>query len=82
MLESSNGDKIKIYNFMVYYISLCDVKLVSDGKIILFVISEMFVFNLIIDLVLFVGVKVKKGELFMLNVVNDYGINIFCDYYL
>ncbi|EMK7724348.1 TPA: molecular chaperone [Yersinia enterocolitica] len=81
-LESTNGDKIKIHNPTAYYISLRDAKLVSDGKTISFATNEMFAPNSTTDLALPAGVKAKKGELLTLNVVNDYGTNIPCDYHL
>ncbi|AKP32304.1 molecular chaperone [Yersinia aleksiciae] len=81
-LEGVTGDKVKIHNPTGYYISLRDAKLVSNGKTISFATSEMFAPNSTTDLAFPSGVKAKKGELLTLNVVNDYGTNIPCNYHL
>ncbi|MDN0123219.1 molecular chaperone [Yersinia aleksiciae] len=81
-LDGVTGDKVKIHNPTGYYISLRDAKLVSNGKTISFATSEMFAPNSTTDLALPSGVKAKKGELLTLNVVNDYGTNIPCNYHL
>lgn len=81
-LEGTHGDRIKIHNPTAYYISLRDAKLVSDGKNISFATSEMFAPKSTTVLALPTGVKAQKGELITLNVVNDYGTDIPCDYHL
>lgn len=81
-IDSANSNTIKIHNPTGYYITLRDAKLLSDGKTISFATSEMFPPNSTSDLILPSGVKAKKGELLTLNVVNDYGTNIPCNYYL
>ncbi|CNJ55501.1 fimbrial biogenesis chaperone [Yersinia aldovae] len=81
-LDTTSGDKIKIHNPTPYYISLRDAKLISNGKTISFATSEMFAPNSTTDVALPAGVKANTGELLTLNVVNDYGTNIPCDYHL
>ncbi|CQD32718.1 fimbrial biogenesis chaperone [Yersinia mollaretii] len=81
-LDSVTGDKIKIHNPTGYFISLRDAKLINGDKTISFATSEMFAPNSTTDLALPAGVKAKKGELLTLNVVNDYGTNIPCNYHL
>lgn len=81
-LDSTTGDKIKIHNPTGYFISLRDAKLINGDKTISFATSEMFAPNSTTDLALPAGIKAKKGELLTLNVVNDYGTNIPCNYHL
>ncbi|CNF69142.1 molecular chaperone [Yersinia mollaretii] len=81
-LDSATGDKIKIHNPTGYFISLRDAKLINGDKTISFATSEMFAPNSTTDLALPAGIKAKKGELLTLNVVNDYGTNIPCNYHL
>ncbi|CNI62065.1 molecular chaperone [Yersinia mollaretii] len=81
-LDSVTGDKIKIHNPTGYFISLRDAKLINGDKTISFATSEMFAPNSTTDLALPAGIKAKKGELLTLNVVNDYGTNIPCNYHL
>lgn len=81
-LDVTTGQKIKIHNPTPYYISLRDAKIVSNGKTVSFATSEMFAPNSTTDLTLPTGINAKKGELLMLNVVNDYGATISNNYYL
>ncbi|CFV18684.1 pilus assembly protein [Yersinia pseudotuberculosis] len=81
-LDTTTGNKIKVHNPTGYYISLRDAKIVSNGKTVSFATSEMFEPDSTTDLALPTGIKAKKGELLMLNVVNDYGATIPNNYYL
>lgn len=81
-LDTTTGNKIKVHNPTGYYISLRDAKIVSNGKTVSFATSEMFAPDSTTDLALPIGIKAKKGELLILNVVNDYGATIPNNYYL
>ncbi|ABG13266.1 hypothetical protein CH58_4184 [Yersinia pestis Antiqua] len=80
-LDTTTGNKIKVHN-PTGYISLRDAKIVSNGKTVSFATSEMFAPDSTTDLALPIGIKAKKGELLILNVVNDYGATIPNNYYL